>query len=554
MNKRIRQAAAVIIFMLIAGTCTMGQTASVVSKAVGGDDAAMFRTFVNPRYEGADPFIYRHTDGYYYFCQSEGDKGIAVWKSDRITDKGVKRVVWRSPEAGWNTSEVWAPEIHYLRGKWYIYYAADDGRNEDHRTGVLESVTQDAQGAYTDKGVVYTGDHIETGEKNRWAIDATPLEMNGRLYLIWSGWFGEKDDVQSLYIAEMENPWTVRTNRVRMADNNTYAWERVSEKPGNKGLHEGPQIIRNNGRVYVIYSCSGSWEPTYKLGQLSIKEGDDPMNPGNWVKKDVPVFRGTQTVHGVGHASFTVSPDGSEHWIVYHTKRWPRTGWERDVRIQPFTFHADGSPYFGEPADLGTVFENPAGEPLPRRGTFFADDFTNNRWDNWSHYGYNRFIDVQDGRLMVGCNPGWGIANNYRSGEKAIVRDLIWDDFMLTTRVRIADGHRDAGVIFRVQHPALGYDAMKGYFAGLIPGTQKAVLGRMDGTSWTQIAVKDFPCRTNQWYLLKIKADQRQIQVFADNELLFDVEDAAYSIGYAGVRVVDVHGEFDDFEISLITD
>jgi GH43 family beta-xylosidase len=67
------------------------------------------------------------TDGFYYFCQSKGDKGIAVWRSDKLSNKGVKKVIWRTPKTGWDTSEVWAPELHNLNGKWYIYYAADDG-------------------------------------------------------------------------------------------------------------------------------------------------------------------------------------------------------------------------------------------------------------------------------------------------------------------------------------------------------------------------------------------------------------------------------------------
>ena len=63
--------------------------------ASAGNHSSFDTTFVNPIYEGSDPFVYKHTDGFYYFCQSEGDRGIAVWKSDKLTDKGVKRTVWR---------------------------------------------------------------------------------------------------------------------------------------------------------------------------------------------------------------------------------------------------------------------------------------------------------------------------------------------------------------------------------------------------------------------------------------------------------------------------
>ena len=265
--------------------------------------------------------------------------------------------------AGWNTSEIWAPELHYMRGKWYIYYAADSGENEDHRMGVLESVTEDPQGAYTDRGMLYTGDEIETGANNRWAIDGTPLEMGGKLYFLWSGWEGLADE-QWLYIAEMADPWTIRTNRVKLAENDEYLWERVSESMDERGLNEGPQILENDGVVYVIYSVSGSWQPAYKLAQLSIRADAVPMEPGNWTKPDSPVFTGSDVVHGVGHASFTTSPDGSEDWVLYHTKVDTIPGWDRVVHLQPFTWTENG-PDFGAAVPAGVPLRLPSGERPP---------------------------------------------------------------------------------------------------------------------------------------------------------------------------------------------
>ncbi|MBI9017268.1 MAG: family 43 glycosylhydrolase [Phycisphaerae bacterium] len=506
-------------------------------------------TFVNPVYEGADPFIYKHSDGLYYFCQSEGDKGIAVWKSDKLTDKGVKKVVWHAPKTGWNTSDVWAPEIHFINGKWYIYYAADDGNNINHLSGVLQSTTNVPQGDYIDKGILYTGDDIDTKDDNRWAIDATPLEMNGKLYLIWSGW-KDMHDRQSLYIAEMKNPWTIKTNRVKLADNDDYTWEKISDNPDQKGLHEGPQILKNNGKVYVIYSCSGSWETTYKLAQLSIDDNADPMNSKNWVKKATPVFTGTKTVHGVGHASFTTSPDGKENWIVYHSKISTRPGWERNVRMQKFGFNADGSPDFGQAIDAGVPLKKPSGEKSAISGKYFKDTFDNDSWQNWCYYGHNRFVDAIEGKFILGINPGWGIANNYRSGEKAIIRDFVWDDFTIQAKVKVVKGNRDAGLIFRVRHPSVGYDALKGYFAGIIPNSKKAVLGKMDGASWHELALKGYPCQENIWYDIKVIADKDLIKMFVNGTLVIEARDNSFTKGFAGIRVVDTHAEFDDVIIS----
>lgn len=315
-------------------------------------------TFTNPVWDGQDPFLTKYNNNYYY-CESIAGEGIAVWKSDKMTERQIKKIVWQPPEEGWNTSEIWAPELHRINQKWYIYYAADSGENKDHRMGVLESTGDDPQGEYIDKGQLYTGDDIENRTDSKWAIDGTVLQHNGELYFIWSGWKAYNDN-QYLYIAHMQNPWTIDSKRIQLANNDDYDWERVS--PDQRGLNEAPQIIKNEGEIYIIYSCSGSWQPTYKLGQLSIDMEQDVMEGSNWKKESQPVFQGTEEVHGVGHATFVKSPDNTEDWIIYHSKIDTTPGWERNVRLQEFGWHKDGSPDFGKPVKTGVPLLVPSGE------------------------------------------------------------------------------------------------------------------------------------------------------------------------------------------------
>lgn len=322
--------------------------------------AAPRPTFVNPVYRGADPWIIKH-EAAYYACRSEFGSGIGVYKSDTLTQRGDRRIVWRPKPGEWNSRGIWAPELHRIRGKWYIYYAATRGENADHRAGVLEAATDDPQGEYRDRGMLYTGDDVAGRSNNRWAIDATPLAIGERLYLIWSGWPGT-EDVQYLYIAPMSDPYTVSGNRVGLCANDTYVWERVSERPGERGLNEGPEVLKHNGRVMIVYSCSGSWEPTYKLGLLYMDEKADPLNPASWRKLDKPVFQSSEKVFGVGHACFVKSADGSEDWLVYHAKVSREPGWWRMVHLQPFRWTPDGFPDFGRPVDPGVAIEAPSGE------------------------------------------------------------------------------------------------------------------------------------------------------------------------------------------------
>lgn len=320
-------------------------------------------TFKNPIARGADPWVIRHGDSYYW-CLSENDQGVAVYRSSTLTSLGEKFVVWKAPSTGPHCAEVWAPELHRLDGRWYIYVAASDGHNATHRMIVLEAAGDDPTGEFHFKSEMYTGDDFAGRQNNRWAIDGTILEHRGTRYFLWSGWRDERDE-QWLYIAPMSNPWTLAAARVQICENDDYAWEHVGESRRERGLNEGPQILQRDGRTFLVYSCSGSWEPTYKLGLLELV-GADPMNPRAWRKQASPVFVRTDKTWGVGHCSFTTSTDGAEDWIVYHAKISRTHGWQREIRAQKFEWDGTGLPLFGAAVDRHVPLARPSGETAPQ--------------------------------------------------------------------------------------------------------------------------------------------------------------------------------------------
>lgn len=303
-------------------------------------------TFTNPLYRGADPWVAFH-DGFYYYCQAS-HLGVEVWKSPTLIHRGERRIVWHPPRFAWNSRQVWAPELHRIENRWYIYYAASDGYNSNHRMGVLECTSDDPTGSYIDRGQLYTGDDLRHGSKSRWAIDGTVLQLRNQLYFVWSGWQDDRD-VQHLYIASMSDPCTIASERVRICANNCHDWECVANHRHHRGLHEAPQVIVRNNKVFLVYSCSGSWQPSYKLGMLHMSADADPIAPQSWTKHPTAVFESTREIFGVGHCCFTRSPDGAEDWMLYHSKvhRWD--GWTRVVRAQRFTWDDNGLPRFGHP-------------------------------------------------------------------------------------------------------------------------------------------------------------------------------------------------------------
>lgn len=287
---------------------------------------------------GEDPWVIRWNNNYYY-CREMDDCVIMVNKAARLEDIGKQNhVVWADPSHS-SEAEVWAPELHRLDGKWYIYFTKD--KEEKHRMYVLESTSDDPQGKYVFKGKI-------TDPSDQWAIDGTILYHGDRYYFLWSGWDNVRDKTQNIYIAPMSNPWTISGERVCIS-RPEHDWEKVGA-PEWPPVNEGPQALEKNGKIFIIYSASHSLTADYCLGQLALV-GKDPLEASSWAKSPKPVFSKTGSIYGPGHASFIEKADGSD-WIIYHAyhPRGIEGGWDaRELRAQRFTWHKDGSPNFGRP-------------------------------------------------------------------------------------------------------------------------------------------------------------------------------------------------------------
>jgi GH43 family beta-xylosidase len=341
--------------MAIAVACTscVGWSADVPASPGGHAGGTLVNPIVTAYSDNgsADPSIVWR-DGYYHYCRSLPGGSIGIARARRLQDIGrVPMVtVWSAPPGRAYSRQVWAPELQYLRGRWYIYFAASDGNNANHRMYVLEGPADDAQGAYTFKGKM-------AAPTDRWAIDGIAVEHAGALYFIWSGWRGESDGFpQVLYIAPMSNPWTISGERREIAAPDR-AWEAVGA-----ALLEGPAVLYRDGRIHIAYSASGSWTDDYKLGLLTFS-GGDILDPRAWVKQPEPLFvkRPEAGSFGPGHGTFVKSPDGTQDWIVYHSIDVSGGGWRhRSVRAQPFGWTVDGRPDLGSPVPVGIALPQPS--------------------------------------------------------------------------------------------------------------------------------------------------------------------------------------------------
>lgn len=306
----------------------------------------------------ADPWVYRHTDGYYYFTASVPEYNrIEIRKAKMIQglSSSVPVVVWTRHDSGPMSKHIWAPEIHCIDGKWYIYFAA--GEVEDIwkiRPYVLECSGPDPMtGTWIEKGMIQKAEN-DPFSFAEFSLDATTFEHLGKRYLVWAQKVNGAGGISNLYIAEMSNPWTLSTVQV-MISTPDYPWERHGF-----WVNEGPAVIKRNGRIFVSYSASAT-DHHYCMGLLTASDEDDLLDPNSWSKAKKPVFEsnGKTGQYGPGHNSFTVSCDKAEDIFIYHARNYkeiqgdPLYDPNRHTRAQKLNWNTDGTPNFGIPVEDG---------------------------------------------------------------------------------------------------------------------------------------------------------------------------------------------------------
>lgn len=296
----------------------------------------------------ADPHLTRHTDGYYYFMGTvpEYDR-LELRRARTIPElaKAEAKTIWRKHATGPMGAHIWAPELHHVAGKWYVYFAAGAAEKIwDIRMYVLENASANPlEGEWTERGQI-------TSKWETFALDATTFEHRGTRYLAWA----QKDPAirgnTNLYLAKMDSPTSIAGEPV-MVSKPDLPWEQI-----RYWVNEGPAVITRNGRVFIAYSAAGTGAE-YCLGLLTADEDADLLDPKSWRKSPTPVFTTSEAngIYGPGHNSFAKAPDGTD-LLVYHGRNYreiqgdPLKDPNRHARVQPLNWKPDGTPDFGVPA------------------------------------------------------------------------------------------------------------------------------------------------------------------------------------------------------------
>lgn len=276
----------------------------------------------NPR----DPSVIYH-NGMYYHCFSAGRQVLmCTAKVLEGIDEAKVIPVFTSDKEEY-AHEIWAPELHIIDNKCYIYVAMDDGNNYHHRMYVLENNSNNPLDPYKMHGKI-------SDSTNKWAIDGTIVQYHNELFMVWSGWEGDENVAQNLYIAKMSDPYTISSDR-RLISSPDEEFERGACDGVNAPfINEGPYPFYDKDDLYILYSGSGSWDIYYCLIALKLN-GKDPMKD-EWIKAKKPFLSSNGIVKGPGHCSVLQNKD--KNYIFFHG--WPKE--EKTIRWD--TVHA----YMGE--------------------------------------------------------------------------------------------------------------------------------------------------------------------------------------------------------------
>ncbi len=299
----------------------------------------------------ADPYVYRHTDGTYYFTASvPAYDGIVLRRASTLAGlKDAREVmVWKKHESGIMSIHIWAPELYYFDGKWYIYYSGGD--KDDVwaiRPYVLECADEDP----------LAGKWVERGKMRRaaddpfsfeaFSLDATVFENKGQRYYVWAEKTGVGKQISNLYIARMSSPLSLETVQVLLTTPD-YDWERVGF-----WVNEGPAVIHHQGKIYLTYSASETG-PDYCIGMLTADEDSDLLDPRSWDKERYPVLRSDpeRHIYGPGHNCFTADEAGNPV-MVYHARTEekiegnPLYNPNRHAMLMKIAWDESGRPIFG---------------------------------------------------------------------------------------------------------------------------------------------------------------------------------------------------------------
>ncbi|MCR4660375.1 MAG: glycoside hydrolase family 43 protein [Clostridia bacterium] len=286
--------------------------------------------YTNPR----DPYVIFYQGKYYTLMSYENKLWLKV--TDRLEDiLNAEMHVIFTPEGEYSQC-IWAPELHIIDDIPYIYVTMSIEYGKPQHMFVLTTESKKIDDNYKVISYLRHGD-------DAWAIDGTILKKDKKIYYIYSA-FGEYGGelFQALYIAEMENPYTLK-GEAKLLTKSKLDWEMHGCNGKDRPyVTEGPFALYKNNDIYVVYSSSGCWTDYYCLGLLKFK-GGDILSSENWEKYPHAILDNSSGFVAPGHASFIQNDPSGVEYCIFHAYEKDSSRGEKFVHayIYPVTWIDD---------------------------------------------------------------------------------------------------------------------------------------------------------------------------------------------------------------------
>ena len=310
-----------------------------------------------------DPVMIRQDGTYYLFATG---MGISVWSSKDMKTWKREKSVFSSPPA-WAVEAVptfrghiWAPDISFFDGKYYLYYSVSAFGKNTSCIGVATNVTldpADPRFKWEDHGKVIQS---IPGQTNWNAIDPNLItDDDGTPYLVFgSFWDGLKlAKLKRDRLSLDDNPDALPTIASRKPDPHAANPPAPEGNPVDAGGNaiEAPFVFKHGGYYYLFpsidYCCRGP-KSTYKLivgraktvaGPYVDKDGRSLASGGGTL-----LLAGDANWYGLGHCG-VYDFDGTSY-IVFHAYDAADQGRPK-LRIDKLSWSEDGWPSVQVPPD-----------------------------------------------------------------------------------------------------------------------------------------------------------------------------------------------------------
>jgi beta-xylosidase len=265
-----------------------------------------------------DPFIMLW-EGKYYAYGTLSPDGIAVFISDDL-------LTWSIPEElpgglalhkdnVWADRKFWAPEVSFVKGKFYMYYSADEHICVATSDSPLGPFRQEIQ-----KPMI---------EDEKCIDNSLFIDDDGKPYLL----FDRFNDGLNIWVAQLEdNLIEIKPETMQKCINVSQPWEEVWPR-----VNEGSFVVKHNGTYYMTYSANSYESPFYGVGVATASKISGP-----WTKyENNPILQKPGDLIGVGHSAMFTDKEGKLR-IVFHAHNSASKIHPRNMYISTVSFEKIG--------------------------------------------------------------------------------------------------------------------------------------------------------------------------------------------------------------------